>query len=349
MDGWLYPIDMKPEHLGNGFGVPVNLTEYADRSSDAMKNISNIALRAGQWERLEIQECRRQYIDCSGLKHQRSLVLVADKPGGWIRNDMWHLMDNQTNFWSRYVPSDQPNHLFYDAQCLMLAQHIYDQPTNCINNCFQALGQSSDLNSAEITELLNQPNWEYPFFDRESIISVNGTNVNTTFFADGSSYTFVRGSTLTSGLQPGTFNISVKYCLAEPLERVCHIALSPTLLLAVTMCVIFKTCTATLVTIVLSRRNQAPLVTLGDAMESFIEKPDPVTAGLCTMGQAEMRTATMSKKAILLPGPRQWKILRRRRGVVIPRSVWLMSYLLFGLGIGVCGYFFNTILASSQL
>ena len=46
-----------------------------------------------------------------------------------------------------------------------------------------------------------------------------------------------------SGLKPDALRpdidvLTIKYCLAEPLRRTCHVGLSPTLLLAVTICVI---------------------------------------------------------------------------------------------------------------
>ncbi|KAI2467389.1 hypothetical protein F4781DRAFT_423354 [Annulohypoxylon bovei var. microspora] len=268
------------------YGAPVNLTDYSNKSSDVMKNISSTALAASNWEKLDIGQCKQEYINCGGLKNHRNVVLIADNPDGWKRNDMWHLMDNQTEMWNRYVPADQPNHLFYDTQCM-------------IDN--------------EWSEQL------------------------------------IYGSTLTSGLQPGTFDLSIKYCLAQPLERVCHIGLSPTLLLAVTICVIFKTCTVAIVTIVLSRRNQPPLVTLGDAIESFLERPDLVTTGMSTIGQNEIRRAMLQKKAFIIPGPRQWQSLRKRRGSVIPISVWATSYLLFAVSISICVYFFNGIMTDGTL
>ncbi|KAI0836750.1 hypothetical protein F5Y06DRAFT_288376 [Hypoxylon sp. FL0890] len=267
-------FDNVADFRSGSFGAPVNLTDYADKNSDASRNVSVTAQTAGRWERVEIGDCKREYMSCSGLKHHGNVVLVVDKPSGWVRNDMWHLMDNQTEVWNRYVPSDQPNHLFYNTQCII---------------------------------------------------------------------------SLTSGLQPGTYDLSVKYCLAEPLDRICHIAMSPTLLLSVTLCVIFKTCTAIVVTVVLSRRNQPPLVTLGDAMESFIERPDPVTAGMCTLGQHNIRRAMTRSKAFVVPGPRQWQALKRRRGSAIPKSVWATSYLLFAVGITICAYFLNSIVTYSGL
>ncbi|KAI1418430.1 hypothetical protein F5Y13DRAFT_176522 [Hypoxylon sp. FL1857] len=263
------------------YGAPVNLTDYTDKNSDASKNVSDTALNAGRWDRLEIGDCKKEYITCGGLKYHRNIVLVIDKPGGWIRNEIWHLQDNQTELWNRYMPADQPNHLFFSAQCIIVTQAL--------------------------------------------------------------------GSTLTSGLQWGTYDLSVKYCLVEPLERVCHIAISPTLLLAVTICVIFKTCTAIVVTIVLSRRNQPPLVTLGDAVESFIVRPDPVTAGMCTLGQKDIRRAMSRSKAFVVPGPKQWQALKRRRGSAIPKSVWATSYFLFFLGIAICAYYLNSIATYGSL
>lgn len=317
-------VDLLEIH--SGYGLPVNLTEYASKDSDAMKNISTTATSAGQWKRLEISECKQEYIKCNGLKRHRNVVLITDKPGGWIRDEIWHLMDNQTELWDRYVPADQPNHLFYDAQCFMLALRS-SKTTECMNNCIGAFG----ITHASI------PDWKYSFFDVIGNGMVNGTTI------------YKQTSILTSGLQPGATNLSVQYCLADDLDGVCHIGLSSTLLLTVTLCVIFKTFTAIVVTIVLSRQNQAPLVTLGDVMESFIEKPDPVTAGMCTIGQTEIRRSMRSYRSLLLPGPRQWKTLQKRRWAVVPPLVWISSYLLFGIGITICAYFFADIKRHSNL
>ncbi|KAI2625580.1 hypothetical protein GGR54DRAFT_629151 [Hypoxylon sp. NC1633] len=270
----------------------VNLTDYADENSVVMRNISDIALNASRWEKLDIHTCKEEYINCNGLKLHRNVVLVVDKPAGYLGLDV---------------------------------------------------------------------NWEYPFFDKDVAIHVNN-NVNDTYnpvvnitSADNNTaYTSesvetVTDSVPTYGLRPGSYNVSVKYCLAEPIERVCQIALSPTLLLAVTLCVIIKTCTAIVVTLVLSHRNQAPLVTLGDAIESFIEKSDPVTAGMSTISQAEIQRAMKHDKAFLLPVPRQWQTSRRRRAAVVPLSVWATSYLLFAIGISICAYFLNGLSSSGAI
>ncbi|KAI3316543.1 hypothetical protein HD806DRAFT_527808 [Xylariaceae sp. AK1471] len=141
------------------------------------------------------------------------------------------------------------------------------------------------------------------------------------------------------GLQPNALQLSIKYCLAEPVESNCHVALSPTLLLTVTACIIIKTFTAIIITGVLSRRNQAPLVTLGDAVASFIEKPDQVTAGFCTIDQRSIKKPMRSKDIVLI-GPCRWQAPRNRRLGAVPQSIWISSYLLFFVGISIQVYYF---------
>ncbi|KAI1497832.1 hypothetical protein F5X99DRAFT_353108 [Biscogniauxia marginata] len=330
-----------------GYGSSINISDYDYKQSPAVLNISAAARSSGNWERLEVKDCVSEYLDCQGLKKYRDVVLVAEKPDGWFRNDIWHLMDNETEFWDRYVPADTPNNLFFDAQCSMTAQHTNGERTHCYNECNSALG----LGGLSTEDFYNY-GWHYPFFsDFEFVLNIVNRSLVPSEEDDLDPESLNVYNVTTSGLQPGSYNISVNYCLVEPLENVCHIALSPTLLIGVTICVVVKTITAIVVTVVLSRRNQTPLVTLGDAMASFIEKPDRVTAGLCTVGQEEIRKAMRSKRAFVLPGPRQWDTTsQKRRASAVPVSVWVTSYLLFLCGIAIIvGFFYNAYQTNGNL
>lgn len=95
-----------------------------------------------------------------------------------------------------------------------------------------------------------------------------------------------------------------------------------------TLTVVAKTAIAFILTVVLTRRNQAPLVTLGDAIASFIEQPDPVTVGFCVLEQNDMEIAFWSNE-LLLAGPRRWQSRQKLRRDAVPRSVWVSSYSLF--------------------
>ncbi|CAJ2502401.1 Uu.00g097950.m01.CDS01 [Anthostomella pinea] len=310
---------------GSAYGSPVNMSDYDTKNSPAVLNITNTAANAGSWDRLEAANCYAQYIDCHGLKKYRNVLWVMDQPSGWVRDDIWHLQDNDATFWDQYVPADQPNHLFFDAQCAMNALQVNQEPTQCSNTCSGALGDGS---------LDGLHDWRYPFIDNSTYASYEAVNGSDQFNGTWKHSVY----TNTSGLQPDSLNLTLKY-----------IALSPTLLMGVTICVIVKTVTAIVVTIVLCRRNQAPLVTLGDAIASFIEQPDRVTAGLSTVDQTDIRRAMRSKRAFLVPGPRQWRALPKRRASVVPISVWTTSYLLFLVGIGTCVGLFKNALDTNGL
>lgn len=258
---------------------------------------------------------------------------------------MWQFNDSQAELWDKYVPSNMSNHLFFDTPCSMRAIYNNGESAKCENDCLAALSGVTSVSEVKIP--INGWDWQYSFLDEYMLFIINGSDgrfSNVDFYNVSSYYQ--------SAVQEGALDLSIKYCLAEPLDRTCYIAVSPTLLMCVTICVIVKTCTATLVTSILVRRKQTPLVTLGDAMASFIEKPDPVTFGMCTFGQDNVRRVFKKNRHTsnrLLSDLRQWLPLRKRRGAVVPISVWLTSYLLFAFGIAVCATCFTISYRSDNL
>lgn len=221
---------------------------------------------------------------------------------------MWQLNDEQTELWDRYVSPDEPNHLFFHDRCHMSATKTSPGSISCSNNCREHLPPEIDLDV-----LVDVSNWSYTF-----------------------DHSFLSSDTYYGSLEPGALNLSNVYCLAEPLDGRCHIALLPTLLMGVTLCAIIKTCTAVVITRTLSRQNQTSLVTLRDAIASFLEESDPATAGLCTLGQNDIRRLLSNKDKLIISGPRQWLPARKPRAVVVPVSEWLTSYSIFALSIAAC-------------
>ena len=249
----------------DGYGFQQQMSDYDDETSETVTNITATVRDVETWERLKPETCWLEYVLCDGLKNYRNLALVIDEPNGWIRNDWWHLKDNETAFWDKYVPSDKPNHLFFDTQCAMVAKRTSASSITCMNTCEAAMAGGEGMSP-----------WTYFFFGSDkddplvfpnpitwvndtSNIPVEGTSLFEDRFAR-----YILSNNMTSGLQ-SDFRLSVKYCLVQPLDRVCHVGISPRLLMAVTFCVIIKTVTAVQVTKVLSRSGQEPLVTLGDA------------------------------------------------------------------------------------
>ena len=165
---------------------------------------------------------------------------------------------------SKSVPAEQYNHLFFASQCVISAYQA-KRLKGCSNSCASAMGNPENTSVP----------WSYDFFPSTRRLWKMATNVDT--------------SAEDSVVIPGSDYLSVKYCLAEPLSGNCRVGLSPTLLIVVTICVIIKTATAILVTTVLSRRRHVSLVTLGDAIASFIQVPDPTTIGDCTLDQPKIQ------------------------------------------------------------
>ncbi|KAI1419584.1 hypothetical protein F5Y12DRAFT_793488 [Xylaria sp. FL1777] len=272
------------------FGQLFNMSEYTTKGSGVERNISDAALHGNELDRLEFSDCQREFglygAPCNGLTRYRDVILVVQNSAGWKRNEMWHLMDNQTR--------------------------------NCESSCYYALGGTdSDITSE----------WPsgYPFFSDDALAYVNGTNAD----RFGYEYSYHQND-LTSGLQPGTFNLSVQYCLAEAIESTCHIGVSPVSLSVVLVCVICKTSIAVLVTVILGRRNQRPLVTLGDCLASFIENPDVKNSHFSAIALANMR------EGYILSGRNQWQFPSKRRAAVVPHRSWFLSYHLFGSTIVAC-------------
>ncbi|RYC56619.1 hypothetical protein CHU98_g9592 [Xylaria longipes] len=278
--------------------------------TDAIDNLSKAAKYGSNWTKIDSRKCWESYISCEGLKIYRDLIVVVDQPAGWTRRDMWQLSTEQNRYWDRFVPSDEPNHLFFHAECT-----ISGDGRRCTNGCSTALGDRTE-NSAIMTRVLRNGRYyvntnEYSYLLRTISIPEFPQNGQYSFFGRG--YMSLTDGTAPSsygvwnisdtrrneelgdhsqrrpGLQPDASHLSMKYCLAEPLERICHIALSPTLLLSVTAAIVATTIVALILTVILSLRNQPPLVTLGDVLASFIEKPDAVTAGFCTLNQSDFK------------------------------------------------------------
>ncbi|KAI0911442.1 hypothetical protein F4823DRAFT_585781 [Ustulina deusta] len=294
------------EGIGFGYGIPGTAEDYADKESAVMRYISSVADRSRNWDRIDVSDCLEKYLtNCNGLDRHRDLILVVDKTGGWTRNEMWQLLEPASDaegyyypsYWDHLVPANVSNHLFYDAACVMAP----GSPP-CSTDCTAALG-GYETNDQHIG-YVGSP---YPFFRGEE-----------------------RGYDIHPTLRPGSDNISIQYCLADPLESRCHVGLSTTLLFAVTLSVVAKTGIALLVTTVLSRQCQSPLVTTGDSIASFLEKPDASTAGCAGLD--------LNKNSIHI-GPKKWQVVNKRRWVVVPISIWITSYLLFAISIAVCIYF----------
>lgn len=81
--------------------------------------------------------------------------------------------------------------------------------------------------------------------------------------------------------------LPAKYCLAQPTQEACRIGVIPSLLIIVLICNIIKiVCLVWTIT----RLRIEPLVTLGDAISSFLDRPDPTTRGCGAMSASDIKS-----------------------------------------------------------
>ena len=78
-------------------------------------------------------------------------------------------------------------------------------------------------------------------------------------------------------------NATVKYCLSQTVPEQCKVSVAPMFLLVVIACNVIKIF-GFLCTLHITQKDP-PLVTTGDAIQSFLKNPDPTTRGRCLVSK----------------------------------------------------------------
>lgn len=288
----------------NGYGDFVNLIAYQNSTSAINEDISSTAQFGGSWTRINKKACKQEYhSSCSGLSAHSDVVLVVASTDGWPRSQIWDLTGLEDLFWDAYVPDDasesEHNSLWFYGNCHMSAVSSYGL-TSCENSCINATG---GVNPSQ--------DWILPFYPD-------------TFTASGVARHSMRSSLLNSSVYNFEYNnLDIDYCLARPVQELCKVALSTTLLVSVTGCAILKA--ALCVWVYYRLGSQKLLTTPGDAIDSFISEPDPYTAEMCLLSQGEIRMRLLCGNP--QPGPRQYRQRARKLGAAVPFSEWFFLLL----------------------
>ena len=130
----------------------------------------------------------------------------------------------------------------------------------------------------------------------------------------------------------------IKQCYAEPIQADCHLHFSPHLMGPIVFMNLVKCFVAFYIAF---RMLDVPLVTLGDAIESFIKFPDSTTAGNCLMTAKEAdRHFIKSSSQISATSPKQYNPRRQRWWDVVTPRQWatlgfLLAIMLGGLSVGI--------------
>ncbi|KAM7214239.1 hypothetical protein V8F06_010356 [Rhypophila decipiens] len=298
-----------------------------------MEGVSRSAAEGKNWVKLAKADCVREYLtQCRGLTKYGDLIVVVDASSSWARDEVWDLNSTAAELWDSIVPARRDNSLWYAADCEADTKGRETDSPHCWNTCYRALGatvEPHDLPDGNTEE------WTIDFFPDENDISrTYGTG---DLWTRGYPWLWSSSSNVSEfGLRPGRNELRVDYCLAEPFPGQCSVGLSNQLLLAVAVCVLVKAITCMVV--IVSMREQDPLVTLGDAIQSFISKPDPTTVGADYVHpnfKPQRRDGTARGKYGLVgggSGPIQWQNREQRGYSFTPWHSWLSLVLVMLLG-----------------
>ena len=95
--------------------------------------------------------------------------------------------------------------------------------------------------------------------------------------------------------------VEIASCKSEATDEKCKVQFSLDIMIVVICCNLIKAC-CMIMTVVRSR--EPTLVTLGDAVDSFLRAPDPTTIGMCF---ADRQFIKRGWRPGWRPGPKQWK------------------------------------------
>ncbi|KAK0262716.1 hypothetical protein LTR35_017683 [Friedmanniomyces endolithicus] len=136
-------------------------------------------------------------------------------------------------------------------------------------------------------------------------------------------------------------SIGGSYCLAEQSQGLCTVSFSGTILAIVVACNIVKLSCLIATAFAL---DFEPLATVGDAVASFLDRPDAVTAGVGPLSSHKARQSESNSQGMLMKmGHAPWRAKKRRWGqavsvrrwvfcIALCMAVWLGGLTLFIIG-----------------
>ena len=153
-------------------------------------------------------------------------------------------------------------------------------------------------------------------------------------------------------------NVSISYCLARHVEPHCETQFSIVILVIVVMCNVLKVgCIA----ITVFRSDLQPLVTLGDAIASFLDIPDATTVGMCLAEDTTFKKrkaknqnqnqyqyhGTTRESEFLEQQPQEYKGRRRFWFAAPGWKRWLLIYITCFIALGAILFLYLTMTQNS--
>ncbi|KAL8685755.1 MAG: hypothetical protein Q9218_007560 [Villophora microphyllina] len=138
----------------------------------------------------------------------------------------------------------------------------------------------------------------------------------------------------------GSRSDPVDYCLSQPVKEHCRLQFSLALLVMVIICNATK---ALCMILMIYQNDSEPLVTLGDAVASFLDGPDPTTRDNCTATKHRFMNRTWGKQL------RSWETEKLRWFNGASRKRWLVCNVLCIVALIIAGVLLDKGISNFQL
>lgn len=293
-----------------------NLQPYVDEVG-TLQNISK-SIATGTWEKLNLQDCYQRYNTTTSVftTYRHAVMVVSNQ--------------NET-----------------------LGQTIDWSPAEVYKNA------SKDV-SADLANI-RSPIWDVEYFARtDSYVNEVTDNANRNPLGESLDYALIMNlqtglfamrvaggnETYSSFVQAEYVYMKAYYCLSEPYIVPCKVDIDNQLLGIVCLIGFIKTLLC--VIILLGWKHQNPFMTLGDAIESFINIPDQTTIGMCSHSRNDFIHRNVGDIA-WKPVSSAWRTPSRRAGSTIPWSIWIWSYAIITSCLGVAAFFYHRAASSRPL
>lgn len=317
-----------------------NISELRARVLSPPEPSTSLAREGGEWKRLSPSECRSTYLYSRGLRGYGDVVVVVDspEPRGWKRKDVFSGNKTFDRIWDDVgIPADASNSLWHYAGYCLSRPGCYSGSGGKSQwhyfSCYYLFGSSDGCYRSEDDNENLGADWTFSYHEKEWIPAWEGVGFHTKPFN----------------------SMRVKYCMAQSIDEVCKVAISNTLLAISLLSVSVKLVISCYVYLFLSG---SPLITPGDAMASFICRPDDTTRGRCTFGRLDFEKQTRRSlfrgvgkrqyapirptaagETAPLPPPRRWAPVRARWISAVPMTLLALAYTLSIALLGALVYF----------
>ena len=240
------------------------------------------------------------------------------------------LTHNSTNLTAAQCITSYAQELMSDYSNLALVTNVHNS-SNSLLGLWEYDIRSSTQTSGLIPLGMNWP------CDIERAIAKERADCNSANLAtsNATNWSPFRGHPDNSYLS--IVNSHVEYCLAQSTKRTCRISLTPTIVWIVLAANLSKVM-CFYGTLVLVRNSSSPLITTGDAVQSFLSKPDPKLSQRCLSTVSQVKNDAKFWTAPEIP--LQW-LPRHQVGLCgASLSSWLWLFLPAVTGIGSVVFFY---------